>query len=187
MAGEFIGEPWFSFNGYQSSHYGDEAALRWMVEGPPSEAWKSGVPYPIVNLEPCYEAHLDMSDPADPNRARFDAHAVRRASYWGLLSSPMAGVTYGCHGVWGWELERQLPMNHEKTGVAGPWHEAMNMPGSLDMRHLKETLAGIPWWTLRPAQDMLAVQPGRASVRRFIAAARDADGGLALLYLPEGG
>jgi hypothetical protein len=42
----------------------------------------------------------------------------------------------------------------------------------------------LPWWTLLPAPELLANQPGQAEVRRTIAAARSDDGRLALLYVP---
>lgn len=184
---EFRDEPWFSFHGYQSSHDGSAEALRWITEGPPSREWRSVPHRPVINLEPCYEAHLDMSGAPAEGRTPFDAHAVRRACYWSVLASPPAGITYGAHGVWGWELRRQLPMNHAATGLTPSWREGMRLPGSQHMKTLRDFFESMPWWTLLPAPDILDVQPGSEDPRFFIAAARSERGDLAVLYLPEGG
>jgi hypothetical protein len=110
---------------------------------------------------------------------------VRRASYWSLLVSPPAGVTYGVHGIWSWELEPNTPMSHLGTGVAKPWQKAMRLPGSTHMKHLKSLFASIEWWTLRPAQSLLLEQPGASDASRFVAVA-SADEWL-LAYMPVGG
>ncbi len=184
---EFRNEPWFNFHGYQSSHYGADAALRWIVEGPPHVKWAEEPRHPVVNLEPCYEAHLDMSEAPAEGRSPFEGHDVRRASYWSLLASPVAGITYGAHGVWGWENRPQLPMNHFATGVSPTWRDGMKLPGGAHMKTLKEVFESVAWWTLLPAQEMLAEQPGSDDARLFISAAKSESGDLALFYLPEGG
>ena len=158
--------------------------MRWITEGPPSTDWRKGKLRPTVNLEPCYEAHLDMIGTPRPGRVAFDAHAVRRACYWSVLASPAAGVTYGAHGVWGWELTAQPAMNHVHTGIAPPWREAMHLPGSDHMRVLSKVFSSIAWWTLLPAPELLAVQPGREAAGRFISAARSESGELAVIYTP---
>jgi hypothetical protein len=184
---EFESEPWFSFHGYQSSHYGSAEAMRWITEGPPSSEWRDGPRHPVINLEPCYEGHLDMCGAPAEGRTPFDAHAVRRACYWSVLASPPAGVTYGAHGVWGWELRRQLPMNHASTGVTPTWREGMRLPGSAHMKVLRDFFESMAWWTLLPAPEILAHQPGVEKAHLFVSAARSESGGLAVFYLPEGG
>jgi hypothetical protein len=183
VADEFRNEAWFSFNGYQSSHWGTDQDHRWINEGPPSQDWKTEPHHPIVNLEPCYEGHIEMRE----RRRIFDAYEVRRACYWSLLASPPAGLTYGCHGIWSWELAAEEPMNHPGTGVAPPWQEAVAMPGSTSMQHLKNIFASVEWWRLIPAPELVVNQPGRRFPARFVAAARSESGDLAMVYLPEGG
>ena len=182
VADEFRDEPWFSFNGYQSGHNDSAESMRWHAEGPPSQGWKKEPHHPEINLEPNYEAHI-----ARPSMKVFDAHAVRRAAYWSLLIAPPAGVSYGGHGIWSWELKPNPPMTHPYTGTAPPWHEAMKHPGSTSMKHLKDLFSSLDWWRLRPDQDALADQPGRESPDRFIAAARSENGDAFLAYIPEGG
>lgn len=182
VADEFRNEPWFTFNGYQSGHGDDEKTFEWLIKGPPSENWRKETHHPDINLEPNYEGHRGYT-----RRIIFDDHAIRRAAYWSLLISPAAGVSYGAHGMWGWHSKPEVPLNHPNTGIALPWHEAMRLPGSTSMRHLKDLFASLKWWTLRPAQHLLAEQPGQENATRFIAIAAAEDSSWALAYIPEGG
>lgn len=182
VGAEFRGEPWFSLIGYQSGHGDSEEAMRWLVEGPPSQDWRAEPVRPIINLEPNYEGHIGYT-----HRKVFDAHAARRAAYWSLLISPPAGVTYGAHGVWSWELKPQVPMSHLGSGVAAPWYKAMRLPGSVGMKHLRTFSDSFEWWRLRPAPELLAEQPGATDAGRYVAAAKSEDGRFAALYTPAGG
>ncbi|HSB61486.1 MAG TPA: DUF4038 domain-containing protein [Vicinamibacteria bacterium] len=179
---EFRGEPWFAFNGYQSGHGDGPDSLRWLTEGPPAREWRKVPAHPHVNLEPNYEAHV-----ARPSGTVFDDRDVRRAAYWSLLVAPPAGVSYGAHGVWSWETKPRPPMTHPYTGTARPWREAVGLPGAASMKVLRDLLAGLAWWELRPDPELLAEQPGAAAPERFAAAARSGSGDAALVYLPEGG
>jgi hypothetical protein len=110
---------------------------------------------------------------------------VRRALYWSLLGAPTAGVTYGGHGVWGWDPGGEAPIAHALTGTTPPWHEALRLPGAEELRHLRAAFESIPWWTLRPDQSLVRQQPG--TVLDTIKASRNEDGSLAVAYLPNGG
>lgn len=181
-APDFRHEPWFNFNGYQSGHWNDDDSARWINEGPPSKDWATQPVCPHINLEPCYEDHVAFT-----SGRVIDAHDVRRACYWSLLASPPAGITYGAHGVWSWETTPAVPLNHPHAGIARPWHEAMHLPGSRCMSHLKAIFSSLDWWRLYPNRDLLSDQPGRAFPARFIAAACSETHDLAVIYSPEGG
>jgi len=181
VADEFRNEPWFSFNGYQSGHGDNADTLRWLCEGPPSRDWGKEPHHPVINLEPNYEAHR-----AYHSKRPHDAHAVRRAAYWSLLVSPPAGVTYGAHGIWSWQLEPGEPMDHKGTGIAPTWYEAMDLPGSTSMKHLKDLFSSVEWWKLLPAPELLVQQPGVGDPRRFVAVAKAEDDSWAMAYMPEG-
>ncbi|RMH65228.1 MAG: DUF4038 domain-containing protein [Bacteroidetes bacterium] len=175
-------EPWLDVLVYQSGHGDDANTLRWIHSGPPAQHWASKPIRPLINAEPPYENHL-----AYQSRRPHTAYTVRRAIYWSLLNAPPAGVTYGGHGLWSWETRPAVPLNHERSGMAPPWHEALAYEGSQDMTHVAELMSTIDWWRLRPAQNLLADQPGRDDPARFVGAARTAARDLALLYLPVGG
>ncbi len=177
----FVEEPWLDVAGYQSAHNDNEASLRWIPEGPPSTAWRLRPYRPFINLEPPYEGWRAYHS-GEP----FDAATVRRHIYWSLLVAPVAGVGYGCQGVWGWDDGSGVPWAHPESGLAPSWHEAIHAPGATSMRHLAELMASLPWWTLRPAPDMLAVQPGWDEPAQAVVAARTDDGRQAVVYIPRG-
>lgn len=180
---DFKNEKWLDILGYQSGHGDDARTLRWMQTGPPSANWRKPPPRPIINLELPYENHL-----AYQSRQPHSAHNVRRAAYWSLLATPVAGITYGGHGIWSWQTEEgKEPRDHQGTGVAPTWRQALALPGSVHMRHLADLFASIPWQQLRPNQDWLAEQPGGNDAARYVAAASAPRKDLGLVYLPVGG
>lgn len=182
VADEFRNEDWFDFIGYQSGHGDSINNLKWLVMGPPTIEWQKKPSRPIVNLEPNYETH-----PSYHSKKRFTDFEVRRAAYWSLLVAPTAGVTFGHNSIWVWPEEPELPEGHERLGKVAPWREGLDTPGIRSMSALRQFFESITWWQLRPAPELLAEQPGEENPHRFVAAARTDDGGLAVLYLPEGG
>jgi hypothetical protein len=172
-------ETWLNLLGYQSGHGDDAHTLRWIHSGPVRANYAKHPRQPIINLEPPYEAHL-----AYHSRQPHSAHHVRRAVYWSLLSAPTAGVTYGGHGMWSWQTEVGTPTDHAGTGVAQPWRIAKDLPGSADMRRVAEFFGRLPWWELRPANELLATQPGRDGPARFVSVARTGDRKHVVCYLP---
>jgi hypothetical protein len=175
MAGS---DDWMSFLGYQSGHDDGSEALRWIYDGPHTETTD---PRPIVNLELPYEAHLSYD-----TGTVLDSYAVRRAAYWSVLSTPTAGVSYGAHGLWSWESVPREPIGHAGSGVAMPWHEALDLPGSHEIGHLAGLLRSLEWWTLEPAPYLLDEQPGIDDPTRHVAVARSRSGDV-VAYAPRGG
>lgn len=184
---EFEGESWYGLNGYQSGQWkGPESSIwinRRLLDDSNGKSLRLESK-PTLDLEPCYEDHLPLDV---PESGRIDAPAVRRATYWGLLANPIAGVSYGAHGIWSWETTPSVPLNHPASGSARPWNEALAFPGSSSIAHLGALLKSIEWWRLNPCQEMLAAQPGIESPLKFIAAACSPERDLALLYAPFGG
>jgi hypothetical protein len=179
---EYRDAAWLSALGYQSGHGDSDETLAWLHSGPPATQWRVEPVRPVINLEPNYENHV-----AYHSKEPHSAYNVRRAAYWSLLVSPTAGVTYGGHGIWSWQTEPGLPRDHERTGVAPAWHEALSYDGAAHMAHLADFFSSLPWWTLQPAPELLAAQPGEQDPKRFIAAARSEEGSIGVLYLPMGG
>ncbi|NOZ20195.1 MAG: DUF4038 domain-containing protein [Planctomycetes bacterium] len=182
VADEFNGEEWFDFIGYQSGHGSSEKNLRWLTEGPPAANWRRDPSRPVINLEPNYEAISSYQE-----HVPFTDREVRRAAYWSLLVSPTAGVTYGHNSIWVWNEKAGPADGHERLGDVPPWQEGLMPPGAQSMAVLHRFFANLPWWTLRPAPELLAEQPGENDPRRFVAAAMAEEETLALLYLPCGG
>ena len=177
---EFQDEPWLDIHGYQSGHGDDEKTLRWMTEGPPAKDWALQPTRPFINLEPPYEHHL-----AYQSRKPISPEIVRRAVYWSLLNAPTAGVSYGGHGVWGWDDGTKPPTDHQGSGVPLPWRQALRMPGAEQMAHVAALFTSIDYWRLRPSPGALAEQPGLEAPARFIAAASSETRDLLVAYTPE--
>ena len=55
------------------------------------------------------------------------------------------------------------------------------------MKYLGEFFNSIPWWTLRPDNNLLMEQPGGDNPARHVSASRSEHGDLAVVYLPVGG
>lgn len=177
---EFLDEPWVDIHGYQSGHGDDDPTLRWITGGPASRDWTIEPHRPFINLEPPYEHHL-----AYQSRQPIPPEYVRRAVYWSLLNAPTAGVSYGGHGVWGWDDGTAPPVGHANAGVPLPWREAIGMPGAEQMRHVADAFTSIDFWRLRPAQGALAEQPGTDDAGHFIAVAASSERDLLVAYTPE--
>lgn len=178
----FVEEPWFDFIGYQSGHGERERELRWLTTGPPARQWKQKPTLPILNIEPNYEGH-----PAYGSEKTFTDREVRRAAWWSLLIAPPAGVTYGNNEIWVWNAEAGPAENHGNLRNVEPWHEGLESKGIASMTILRSFFESGPWTSLRPAQALIAEQPGDGDPPGFVAAAKSPDHSWAVLYLPVGG
>jgi len=182
LADELREESWLDFIGYQSGHGSSEEHLRWLLGGPPATEWARGRAVPVLNMEPNYEQH-----PSYHGGARFTAHQVRRAAWWSLLLTPTAGVTYGHNWIWPWADVPELPEGHEGLGIVQTWRDGLKAPGAAQVARACDFLRELDWWRLRPAQELLAEQPGQGDAERFLVAAATPERDLALAYTPVGG
>lgn len=176
---EFKDEKWYGVVGYQSGHGDDDKTLRWMIEGPLTEDWMKMPHRPFINLEPPYENHI-----AYQSKKPISPEAVRRAMYWTLLNNPSAGVTYGGHGVWGWDDGTKAPTDHPGTGVPLPWQKALTMPGAQQMAHLYTFFTTHDFWRLRPTPVFVVNNPGKDTPAKYVAAARTDQKDLMVVYVP---
>ena len=177
---EFKDEKWYGIVGYQSGHGDDEKTLRWMTEGPLTEDWTKLPHRPFINLEPPYENHI-----AYQSKKPITADVTRRAIYWTLLNNPTAGVTYGGHGVWGWDDGTKAPTDHPNTGIPLPLEKALVMAGAEQMKPIYDFFTSIDFWRLRPAPVIVVNNPGKDKPEKFIAAAKTDQKDLGLVYVPE--
>jgi hypothetical protein len=190
---DWAGEKWLTVLGYQSGHGDDAATQRWIHSGPVAEfARKSDptrpvvrpadyTPRPVINLEPPYEDHFGYQ-----SRRPHSAYSVRRAVYWSLLSTPVAGVTYGGHGVWSWHAKTgDSPTDHGGTGPAKNWKEALSLPGAAQMGHVRKLFESVPWTQLEPAPELVA-RGAKDDPTKFVACAATPDRKVMVLYFPAG-
>jgi hypothetical protein len=179
--GDWENESWLTVLGYQSGHGDGAGTLKWLHSGPPATYGKrTEFTRPVINLEPAYEDHV-----AYQSRRPHSDLSVRRAVYWSLLVNPVAGVTYGGHGVWSWHTKPgEPPTDHGGSGVAKIWKEAMELPGANQMAHARAFFESLPWTQLRPANDLLTKQDPDPA--KFVACAATPDRSVVVAYTPPG-
>lgn len=190
---DWADEKWLTVLGYQSGHGDDANTAKWIHSGPVAEfAKKRDITQPVlrpeetrvrpvINLEPPYEDHFGYQ-----SRRPHSAYSVRRAVYWSLLSTPVAGVTYGGHGVWSWHTKPgEPPTDHGGTGPAKHWKEALALPGAGQMGHVRKLFESLPWTELRPAPELVTREKTDDPLR-FVACAATPDRKVMVLYVPAG-
>ncbi len=79
-----------------------------------------------------------------------DDYEARKALYWALFAGAH-GHTYGCNPVWQmWQADRQ-PL----IGARRPWHAAIQLPGSAQMRYARDLLLSRPYLERIPDQSLI--------------------------------
>jgi hypothetical protein len=175
-------ESWLDVFAYQSGHSDNADFASWIHHGAPAQyaQRREGRKRPVMNLEPPYEAHYSYA-----SGKSLDDYVVRRAMYWSLLSTPIAGITYGGHGVWSWHTKPgEPPTDHPKTGVAPVWREALDLPGAKQMSHLRKLMDSVPWHELVPRPDLL--QQSEADALTFSVAVATPNQKTIVAYFPKG-
>ncbi len=171
---EYADEQWLDIVGYQSSHSNAKGTVDWINKGPMANDWDKLPARPIINLEPNYE-EIGF---------RIDAEDVRNASYWSLLATPIAGITYGANGIWPWIRPGETILNHGGGSGVTPWFKSIKFPGSVQIGYLARMIRTLPWWCYRPCPELLLEQPGDETYNHFIAVARTDDHSSIIAYLP---
>jgi hypothetical protein len=173
IAERYREQPYLDFVANQTGHNnGDrercfDQAVRWNL------GFYRAVPVkPVINTEAFYDAGSRHSD--EP-RYQGTAHDARALGYLGWLSGSL-GYTYGAYGLWNWEPDPSRPYH---------WRAAIAYPSSGQMKHMRDLLSGLAWWSLVPAPEALLGEPDDPR-RRAVAAATVA-GDTLVAYLPAGG
>ncbi len=160
------GETWMDFHMIQSSHGRRDQDNALLVD----HDYALRPPKPTMDAEAPYENH-----PVNwkPELGRFDDVDVRQAAYWAVLAGA-CGHTYGCNDVWQFYTPTREPL---MSGCL-MWREALSLPGSGQMLHLRRLLESRPYLSRVPAQELIIAG------ERVRAARGD---GYVLAYLPRGG
>jgi hypothetical protein len=138
---------------------------------------------PVLDGEPIYEDHPVSFD------AKKLGHSisadVRRPLYWDLFGGAF-GHTYGHHSIWQFAAPERKPKNDPLL----PWYEAINQPGSRQMKYGRFLLESRPFLTRIPDDTLIlpgsipTAMPGTG--RYHFAATRDSGGSFAMIYAPVG-
>jgi len=168
-------ESWLDTVGYQSSHSAAEGTVNWINRGPMAEKWDKLPARPLINLEPLYE-----------NNSGSNSDDVRKACYWSVFATPVAGITYGAHAIWPWLKRGEKALNHSGVVSSASWQDSLSFPGVVQVSYLAQFMQRFRWWDLRPRhQELLVEQPGATNFRQFVSALANDDASTVLVYLPE--
>jgi len=176
---EFRDQPWVDVFGYQTVTDVTEDAVKWAVAGPFAAEWTKEPTRPLITFAPC------ESGVARQSGKRSTADDVRHAVYWGLLMAPPAGVSYSGQGVVDWDLSFGPGAEGTKATDLPMWRKSLFMPAAKQMSALAKLVNSVDFWKLRPQPKVVALQPGNASPRKFIASASADPNTLSLVYVPE--
>ncbi len=165
---------WCDFNSIQSGHLLDNPNWRDVERD-----WALEPPKPTLDAEPMYENMPQFLRDFYP---RADAWQVRMQAYWAAFSGA-CGHTYGCNDVFMfWR-----PGGPEPTfGANLPWEIALQLPGSHQMRFVKELMESVPEYESRVPDNDLIVRIDRAADAGHVCATSSADRGLVLCYTSHG-
>ena len=147
-----------------------QQAIEWILLAYRHEPHK-----PVINIEAMYDARGDSA---------WQAVDARSLAWRSWLSGAM-GYTYGAGdtppkapqgsgGIWKWVTEPDKP---------DFWEKAIGWESSRQMQYLHDFLAGIEWWKLEPAHELIRNQPDDV-IRRMVLA-KVAEHNIAVAYLPD--
>ena len=167
----FQNDAWLDFNMIQSGHTMHDFADYGMVWAD----YQKQPTKPTLDGEASYEDHPINWNPDNGWFSDFD---VRKQAYWAVFAGA-CGHTYGCHDIWQFWQKGREPVSHART----EWKDAMKLPGSSQMRYLRELMESRPYLDRVPDQSML---PGDVKGPDHCQATRAADGSYAFVYVPNG-
>ena len=167
------------FCGLQSGHRNGnlnlayQGAREWTLE-----LWQRPPVKPVINLEAMYDAH------GHDNAPNWREQDVRKLG-WITWLSGSRGYTYGAGdippkvpggagGIWNFQSH---PSAYDH------WRKAILWPSASQMTHLCDFFAGIEWWRLEPAPELVKNQPGEQPRKRVVS--RSPAGDLLVAYLPD--
>lgn len=130
---------------------------------------------PILNSEPLYEDHPVNYDTI-ARQGYFDEYDARQQAYWSVFSGA-CGHTYGCHPVW--QFSDSSRSAYSKA-TRHSWKEALDLPGSFQMLHLKNLILSRPQ-ERAPAQELVANDQQTVMQIRACKGSQ-----YAMLYIPDG-
>jgi hypothetical protein len=134
---------WLDFNMLQVGHYRfdgmDAQAVQHDYELKPTK--------PIVNGETTYE---DMPCNFTTANPRFNAYDVRKAAYRSVFAGAF-GHTYGDNNIWQMYEKGKIPVDGAQT----EWGQALDAPGSFQMRHLRALMESRPFFSRIPDQSII--------------------------------
>lgn len=167
----FHNAEWLDFNMWQSGH-GRNTHNYEFIEAD----YALIPPKPTIDAEPGYEDHTASFN---IENGYLDDYDCRKSAYWAVFAGA-CGHTYGCHPIWQFLEPGRAPF----TWARRNWQEAMHLPGSGQMRHLRELIESRPYLS-RISDQSIITSEVRTGVHH-VQATRDSNGSWAFIYIPSG-
>ena len=175
--------PWLSFQMIQTSHTIWNRAYDLIAKD-----WDSVPTRPEVMGEGGYEGIADNTMAVVHT---MDAADVRRIAYTSMFAGA-AGYTYGAQGVWNHNgpnaanrpSTTPAPSAPGRWGASPSWTAGLQLPGSTQLRYLRDLLESRPMLERIPDQWLIAED--QLSTSNRIQATRAADGSYAFIYMASG-
>ena len=167
----FHDDKWLDFNMVQSGHSFNSDTYNLILYD-----YNRYPAKPVLDGEPSYE---NIYNNLKRCKSKIDAHDVRNAAYWAVLAGA-CGHTYGAHELF----------LFFKGGDPGPfdadtyWYDAIDFPGSNDMKHFREFFTAVPFNEL--VADFSLVMTEKRYKDHYIQAARAKDNSFAVIFIPKG-
>lgn len=165
---------WLDFNMLQSGH-SPESTNYLAIERD----------YALVPTKPCLDGEPSYEYPHDalPPKRPVGAREVRRNAYWAVFAGAF-GHTYGTHPIW----QMYAPPRKPLWDVVTPWTDALDLPGALQLAHLKALMLSRPFLSRVPDQALVVAGQGdgvsRVQVTRDATPGRS-DASYLMAYFPE--
>lgn len=158
---------WIDFHTFQSGHrrYNQRMGNKDypIVEGSEEDnwmyvdsTWKYRPMRPVMDAEPSYEAIPKGLH--DPTEGRWMPEDVRRYAYWSVFAGS-CGHVYGHNSIMQM-LKPGYPTSYGTDGEELPWYEALKAPGYNQMKHLKNLMLALPYFSRVPDQTIISGQNG---------------------------
>jgi hypothetical protein len=127
----YTGDPRVQFNMVQSGHVADSANYDMIASD-------YTLNLPTIDAEANYE---EMPNDLVATNGPITAYDVRKKAYWSLFAGAF-GVQYGDMNVYQFWTPGTAP--DYATPSVGPWQNALNAPGALQMRFVKKLMQSRP-------------------------------------------
>ena len=169
----FYNDKWLHVDMFQSGHSRVAKEYQYVVDSKKLEIQR-----PIINGESRYENIMDRFW-EEQHHGWLDDADVRVSAYWSMVAGA-AGYTYGCNDIWQMYSVGREPNLNARTD----WQAALSLPGSSQMKYMKEIFEKLPWQKMEMDQKLiLNDNPEEAS---FIVLAVDENYDFLVAYTPTG-
>ena len=103
---------------------------------------------PVLDGEPLYEDHPICFNARDLGTS--SAYDVRKLAWLDVFAGAF-GHTYGCHDIWQMYAPHREPVN----GPHFPWYVAVDLPGSGQLKYLRQLIESRPMLERVPDQTLI--------------------------------